>query len=388
MRTFVLPAALLSLVVMLTAGFVFLSHDATTPSSQSQLALPIEVMHYDVFGEHDGNDPLPTYGGDSPRYVKEVTFDVSGTPGNLWVWGHHVGFQYFHDYFEWQQGAGDIIGGISSTYDAPYDGRAKAAIRINGGAWIDLTNDNVTCAHMEEEQFCIGGLAAATRFEVHGTDAMLQEGANTVEFAFLGHDMLSSGYRVLDLAVLPPGYSGSLSHRDVLPVDRIITPKAEDDPADWTSPSGASVSQGETLWHADNSLVDFPGGPEIIASCNDCHAQDGRDLQFFNYSNNSIKVRSMHHGLSAQDGEDIAAYIRSYQLTYEDGTPYQSEGRPWNPPYQPAPAGFGPNNEHPDVADAQHWAAGAGLEWVADSDAEAFPYLFSDGTGNPKQGLL
>jgi len=333
---------------------------------------------------------LPMHGGDSPRYVKEVAFDVSGTPGDLWLWGHHVGFQYFWDNFDWQQGAGDLLNEdniplqISSDYEAPYDGRAKAAIRINGGTWIDLTNDNVTCAHIDEESFCIGGIASATRFRVHNTAQNLQNGSNTVEFAFLGHDMLSSGYRILDMAVLPDGYAGSLSHREVLPADLITTPKSED--LNVEMPAGADASRGETLWHANNTLKDWPGGPDIIASCNDCHAQDGRDLQFFNYSNNSIKVRSMHHGLSAQDGEDIAAYIRSYDLQYEDGTSYTSEGRPWNPPYQPGPRGFGPNNEHPDVADAQHWSAGAGLEWVADNDLEAFSYIFPDGTENHDAG--
>ena len=375
-----------TLVVTLLVGVYFSSVGMISEeSSQSDIVLPVEVMHYDVFGEHAGNDELPSYGGNSPRYVKEVTFDVSGDPGELWLWAHHIGFQYFWDNFNWQGGSGDVIGGtgVESSYEAPYDDRAKAAIRINGGAWVDITNDNVTCAAVEESEFCIGGVAAATRFKVNGSQ--LEQGSNTVEFAFLGHGMLSSGYRILDIAALPAGYDGSLSHREVEDVDLITNNKVMNY-LDKDPPAGAEAQAGATLWHERNSLVDFPGGPEIIASCNDCHAQDGRDLEFFGYSNESITVRSMHHGLTEQEGENIAAYIRSQDLTLEDGTSYSWRSRPWHPPYQPGPRGFGPNDEHPDVADAQFWSAGAGLEWVADDEDTLFPYLFPDGTANHDAG--
>ena len=382
-RSLVLPGLVLAVVVGLTAGFMALAPNDARPTAQAPLTLPIEVMHHDVFGEHDGNEPLPMHGGDSPRYVKEVTFDVSGTPGDLWVWGHQMGFQYFADRFFWDDGQGDhTAGNINATYSAPYDDRAKGAIRINGGSWIDINNDNVTCAATEEAQQCIGGVSSATRFKVHNTASDLQSGSNTIEFAFLGHDMLSSGYRVLDFAVLPSGYSGSLSHRDVRPADLITTTKVEEDPSQWTAPSGSSVSNGASAWYARNSLKDWPGGDDIIASCNDCHGEAGRDLAYFAYDNESIEVRAGFHGLSEQEGKDIAAYIRSYNLTLEDGTSYDAPGRPWNPPYQPAPRGFGPNDEHPDVANAQYWAAGAGLEWVADHDEETLPYIAPDGTGN------
>ena len=355
-------------------------------TSMQTIELPLEVMHYDVFGEHEGNSELPMYGGDSPRYVQSVTFDVSGTPGDLWLWGHHMGFQYQGDYFHWQMGAGAPFDEpITSSYDAPYDGRAKAAIRINGGPWIDVNRDNVTCHEVEEALGCVAGMVNTARFKVHDTASMLQSGENTVEFAFLGHEMLSSGYRVLNMAVLPSGYSGSLSHRDVLPAD-LITNNKVTDWVDEDAPANADPVQGETLWNARHSLVDWPGGPEIIASCNDCHAQDGEDLQYFAYSNNSIQVRSQHHGLSEQEGKDIAAFIRSFDLTLADGSSYDPPGRPWNPPYQPAPRGFGPNNEHPDVAPQEFWAAGAGLEWIADRELDVYPYLFPDGTANHDAG--
>ena len=348
-------------------------------------------MHGDIFGEYPGNEPLPRYGGDSPRHVVEVSFEVApeGDGAALWVWGHHIGFQYFWDHFEWNQGAGNFSEDttIQSSYDAPYDGRAKAAVRLNGGAWIPLNNDHVTCARVEEAQHCIGGLAAAARFRVDG--AQLRAGENTVEFAYLGHDMLSSGYRILDLAALPAGYSGSLSHRDVRPIDQITTRKREEDPLTWTAPEGSDPARGADLWH-NAELHDFPGAGTIEATCNDCHAEAGRDMKYFNYSNESLIVRSQFHGLSAQDGKDIAAYIRGYVLEDADGQTYPAPGRPWNPPYQPGPrlaaAGTPAAGMHPDEAPAQYWAAGSGLEWIADDEMTVLAYLAPDGTADHDAG--
>ena len=178
--------------------FAYVLPDVGSESEMQDLTLPVEVMHYDVFGEQEGNSELPMYGGNSPRYVESVTFDVSGDPGDLWLWGHHIGFQYFGDWFDWQQGDGDLVW-VTSTYEAPYDGRAKAAIRINGGDWIDLTNENVTCQENEEKQACIQGFMSSNRFKVDNTAAMLQSGSNTIDFAFLGHEMLSSGIRTLNV---------------------------------------------------------------------------------------------------------------------------------------------------------------------------------------------
>jgi hypothetical protein len=41
---------------------------------------------------------------------------------------------------------------------------------------------------------------------------------------------------------------------------------------------------------------------------------DGRDLKYFNFSNNSIITRSRFHGLTTLQGEQIAAYIRSLRF--------------------------------------------------------------------------
>ena len=106
----------------------------------------------------------------------------------------------------------------------------------------------------------------------------------------------------------------------------------------------------------------------IKAHCADCHAQDGRDLKYFNYSNYSIIQRSQFHGLSQLQGEQIASYIRS---GIPNAPAFSSYARPWNPPYQPGPG----LNSH-SIAD---WSAGAGIQWVLDDDTQTLNYIFPNG---------
>jgi hypothetical protein len=114
----------------------------------------------------------------------------------------------------------------------------------------------------------------------------------------------------------------------------------EEDPDTWTAPSGGNAGNGATLWAQNNILAPEWRGQQITASCADCHTKTGLDLKYFNYSNNSIIVRSMFHGFNEQQGKDIAAYIRGIN------TP--NPGRPYNPVFQPCPAAA--------TVDAAEWA--------------------------------
>jgi cytochrome c553 len=137
-----------------------------------------------------------------------------------------------------------------------------------------------------------------------------------------------------------------------------------DDPNTWQPPSSlaSDIAAGKSLW--SSAPLVFLGGVRMLAHCGDCHAQEGRDLKYFNYSNNSIRTRSQFHGLSAQQGDQIASYIRSLNLP--------NPGRPWNPPYQPGPG--------LDSQPVQNWAAGAGLDAVLKRDADMLPYLMPGGS--------
>jgi hypothetical protein len=226
----------------------------------------------------------------------------------------------------------------------------KATVSVNGGTPIPLTNSN-SAVRLATQDRAFGGLGGGYHtvrmwVTLNGLRANAQ---NTLTFSFQGTDTLTSGYRILAFNLLRGGQA-------VLPSSFFT----QDNPATWQPPLPSGVTTGKALWEGSKAIKEFPGGPTTTASCSDCHAADGRDLKYFNYSNKSIEVRSQFHSLSTEEGKQIASYIRS--LT----TPAPAQARPWNPPYQPGPG-----------LDASAWAAGAGLQCVLNSDREMLPYLFS-----------
>lgn len=182
---------------------------------------------------------------------------------------------------------------------------------------------------------------------------------NQISFRFNHTDGVSIGFRVLNLQFY------TAQGKAVLPPSSFVT----EDPSRWSAPlaDDADIAAGSSLWHNGGLLEsNLVGAPRIRATCSACHTQDGRDLKFFNYSNYSIIERTKFHGLSEQQGKQIASYIRT--LKNADGTEIPTPGRPWNPPYQP---GHGL-----DAAPAANWAAGAGLGAVLNKDSDMLPYLF------------
>lgn len=231
----------------------------------------------------------------------------------------------------------------------------QASVHVNEGPWTPLNNDTVSVAAAAKAFGGIGGGFSTVSLTVPLPKGSVTAGANTIAFRFNHSDGLSSGYRVLAWNFL------STDGSKIIP----STQFAEDTPERWTPPlpDAASIQAGKELWHSaalvGNSLRNRQ---PIKAHCADCHAQDGRDLKYFNFSNESIETRSRFHGLSALQGEQIASYIRSL--------PVPNPGRPWNPPYQPGPG--------LDAQPLSNWAAGAGLTWVLDNDADALQYLLAE----------
>ena len=240
---------------------------------------------------------------------------------------------------------------------------AKGSVRLNDGPWIDLDNSTVTCYDKEADYGCLSGAYHTVRLTVPIEGAVV--GDNTLRFRFNATDSLTSGYRILELNLLQGG-------APQLPADAFV----QDDPAQWQPPlnNPDDINQGQALWE-NAPLVDYPGGPQLQATCADCHAQDGRDLEYYAYSNWSIEERAKFHGLDSTQAQQIASYIRSLK----DTKGVQRFGRPWNPPYQP-----GPGLDSQPVA---AWAAGAGLEAVLENDADMLSYLYPEGTsqGNINQ---
>jgi hypothetical protein len=206
----------------------------------------------------------------------------------------------------------------------------------------------------------IGGGFATLKLTLPLAPGSVIDGSNVIGFRFNRSNGVVSGFRVLAFNLL------TSDGRRVLPETYFV----EENPNLWTAPlpDHEDILAGERWWRsATLKANNHAGVGEIRAHCSDCHAADGRDLKYFNYSNGSIEARSRFHGLSARHGEQIASYIRAL--------PSANPGRPWNPPYQP-----GPGLESSPVG---NWAAGAGLDFVLDSDADSLAYIFGG-----KSGLL
>ncbi|WP_378173133.1 RICIN domain-containing protein [Aquimarina sp. SS2-1] len=247
----------------------------------------------------------------------------------------------------------------------------KGSIKINDASWLPL-NHSTTQVHPKELAY--GGMVHGGFNTIRLTIPVsgLKEGNNTIRFRFDTSDGVSIGYRVIKMNLIDS------NDNKLLPESFFV----QEDPSNWTAPDNSSIQNGENLWfnkdlwnhYPLNNNEGFwygktiPARRTIRAKCTDCHTQDGRDLEMFSYSNLSIIERSKFHGLTEQEGKDIAAYIRSLSTQANIGR----YGRPWNPPYQP-----GPILEDRPI---EQWAAGAGLEWVLENDSDMAPYIFTNGT--------
>jgi hypothetical protein len=237
----------------------------------------------------------------------------------------------------------------------------QASVQVNDSAWIPLRNDTVTIAEPGKSFGGIGGFATLT-ISLALPRGTVVDGANTIRFRFNQTDGVASGYRVLAWNFM------AIDGTNIIAADAF----AEDAPETWAPPlpGAASIQAGRELW-ANASLIasSRQNSSRIQAHCADCHAQDGRDLKYFNFSNESIVTRSVFHGLSTLEGQQIASYIRALQ--------FPNPGRPWNPPYQPGPG--------VDGQPVSSWAAGAGLAWVLDRDVDALPFMLRQ-HGTAKNG--
>jgi len=230
--------------------------------------------------------------------------------------------------------------------------QTQASVQINAGMWIPLRNDTVSVAAPGKSFGGIGGGFSTLELTLAIPTGSAVAGGNTIRFRFNQSDGLASGYRVLAWNFITDDGSKILPPTDFV----------ADAPESWTPPlpDADSIHAGQELWHTASLVASgLQNSPRIQAHCADCHARNGLDLKYFNFSNASIIARSRFHGLTIRQGEQIASYIRSL--------PLPSPGRPWNPPYQPGP--------ELDEQPVSNWAAGAGLAWVLNEDTDALQYL-------------
>jgi cytochrome c553 len=289
----------------------------------------------------DGKIQLPVEVIGPDGYTESFTFQIADAAGidKLYVQCHRCGWR-------------------DATVQSGTDRGAKASVRLNGGEWINMDNATATVFEPGKSYGGIGGGFHTVGFTVPINNAV--SGSNSIEFRFNKTDGFTSGYRVLSFNLRN---SNGTNYID-------SSAFADDDPTQWTPQGSAEdIAEGQALWNGKVALKESSlSSTQLKAACASCHAQDGRDLKYFNYSDWSIQERSKFHGLSEQQGKQIAAYIRS--LT----APAPSQARPWNPPYQPGPG--------LDSKPIEQWAAGAGINAVLSSDKDMLGYLFPAGTSD------
>jgi len=237
----------------------------------------------------------------------------------------------------------------------------QASVQVGNSGWMPINSSTVTLLGRANAYGGIGGGYHTLSMTMNLPAGAITTGTNTITFRFNGTNGVSSGYRVIGVNVLASDGS------QLLPSSFFTW----DDPTKWQPPSSVAsdIAAGSALWHTGALTIPSTSGGSpspILAHCSDCHSEDGRDLKYFNYSNTSIIARSMFHGLSSQQGTQIASYIRT--LT----APASAGGRPWNPPYQPGPG--------MDSKPVSEWAAGAGIDAVLNSDEDMVPYLMPGGS--------
>jgi hypothetical protein len=323
------------------------SPDATDPRDAETdarvVTLPIEIL-----GE--------------PGTIERVMLDVARPTdaAYLWLQTHRL---------TWRED------GEHATLEAPRNAvrpGTKGSVRLNGGPWVGLSNETVSCESHEAEYGCLNGGYMTVRLRVDlarlGAPG-LREVDNELELRFDETDGITSGWRVL-----------ALDFRDAGGASLSTTTFVEDDPDTWVAPlTGAEdIARGRELF-VSAPLTDLGFENErhaIRGTCASCHFEDGYDLAYFNYSNRSIIARSQFHGLSELESMQIASYVRSIDLELPAGRRRSEAGRPWNPPYQPGPG--------LDSRPVELWAAGAGLDAVLERDSEMRPYFFPEGRIDPR----
>jgi hypothetical protein len=294
-------------------GTASLTLQASPPPAPAVVVLPVEVM------------------GATPTTVP-VTFTIpsgSNLTGQLQLWLQIHGLEY----------------------------QSQASVQVNGGPWLPINDTTATYLGQANTFGGLGGGFSTLTLTMNLPAGSIQQGQNTLTFRFNGTDGNSSGFRVLNLNVLASNGS------QLIPAATFT----QDDPSTWTPPlnDAADIQAGQTLYQTANLISPLAGGA-IQAKCGSCHTQDGRDLKYFNYSNLAIETRAVFHGLTAQQGAQIASYIRTLNA------PASVYAAPWNPPYQP-----GPGMDSRAVSD---WAAGAGLSAVLDQDSDTLQYLMPGGS--------
>lgn len=231
--------------------------------------------------------------------------------------------------------------------DVHGSGDEKVAVRVNGGSWQPFTeaNSNVDC----DSFYDYYGGCFIWRMDTYSfvlTQAFTS-GSNTVDFRLTPNDLSNNAYII--------GFVPLASDGQPATVSTDLTGESVNNGITGNAANGATLFSTQDL----AGMVDHPGGPDMNASCQNCHMTAGaHDLAQFQFSQNAIQDRCEWHGLSESNCNDIVAYIDTKRTTLvnDDASSHTPTQWPWDPPYQPGP-GLA-------AGTSLGWLDGVGLEGV------------------------
>lgn len=202
-------------------------------------------------------------------------------------------------------------------------------------------------------------------------------------------NMLAAACSIPDGTYAPPSrqntYIDEINMNPVVPpgmwvAKRLNAPAAEDSPSGFTAPGGADATAGGVLAHARGMGMPGPISAyfdyQSSVACTDCHDKNLRDLAYFRFPNEVIKARTVFHGFTEAQGDQIAAYVRSLSVTTGDPC------RTWNPPYNPG--------KGLDAGNVALWGCGTGIDGLLNYGNDAVRYLdpAADGATFLATGLM
>lgn len=288
-----------------------------------------------------------------------------------------------------------------------YNGKGR--VRLNNGtakSWVTFNESSTTCA-VPENYGCMAVNAYSTvRFTASvpsdwltGDDPWVS-GSNTFDFQMVvpgsakvfvdnGH-----GYRILWMDALESGdgYTGSSGvtqywkdHGGDNVLSKTGSPLHMTDTIAWEDYSSASWRESSISGYLGNSSHESAGqtyftsatitdnlGNATSATCSDCHALNGADLSYYRIENEFIIETVRARGGTLEEGQQVAAYIRSHdtEFTLSNGTTsVDPVGYPWCSPYQPGSSYVTGNLL--SESDTFYWPAGS-CEYL-DYDSESAP---------------
>lgn len=307
-----------------------------------------EAKYYNRAGtiNNSANDAVIPIGGIAQ--VREYTLALTSNPIGSSDTTYDIKFRF--------NGTEGIVSGSRILEAFPIEGTDKTVTQIVCSSNVCVGTSNSHGFSSGESILILGapGLRA-----LDGPQVLTSVTTNT--FTFTPHAQGSGGSRP-EIYVVPDGtytvpvdrsfYPTVSSAQPVMRASRMLvatTAFTYPDGSQESAPAGGDATKGRCLFiygnesctPGEHNLVNpmfAHGNYRLTAQCASCHAGGptsgpgpGWDLQYYKFSNYSIKARSVFHGLTDAQGDHIAAYIRSLNAA----APYQAY--PWNPPFQPGP---------------------------------------------------